>query len=32
MWRQVRGQAGAVMCETLDLGIKWPSFVAHLDI
>ena len=23
-WRQVRGPAGAVMCETRDLGIKWP--------
>ena len=23
MWRQVRGPAGAVMCETRDLGIKW---------
>ena len=24
MWRQERGPAGAVMCETLDLGNKWP--------
>ena len=24
-WRQVRGPAGAVMCETCDLGIKWPQ-------
>ena len=24
MWRQVRGPAGAVMCETHELGIKWP--------
>ena len=24
MWRQARGPAGAVMCETPDLGIKWP--------
>ena len=24
MWRQVRGPAGAVMCETRDSGIKWP--------
>ena len=24
MWRQVRGPAGAVMCETRDLGSKWP--------
>ena len=24
MWKQVRGRAGAVMCETRDLGIKWP--------
>ena len=23
-WKQVRGLAGAVMCETRDLGIKWP--------
>ena len=23
-WRQVRGLAGAVMCETRDLGVKWP--------
>ena len=23
-WKQVRGLAGAVMCETHDLGIKWP--------
>ena len=23
-WIQVRGRAGAVMCETRDLGIKWP--------
>ena len=28
MWRQVRGPAGAVMCETRDLCIKWP----HWDI
>ena len=26
MWRQVRGPAGAVMCETRDLGIKWPHW------
>ena len=25
-WRQVRGPAGAVMCETRDLGIKWPHW------
>ena len=24
MWKQVRGPAGAGMCETRDLGIKWP--------
>ena len=24
-WRQVRGPARAVMCETRDLGIKWPQ-------
>ena len=30
-WRQVRGPAGAVMLDTLDLGIKWP-FLAHPDI
>ena len=23
LWRQVRGPAGAVMCETRDLGFKW---------
>ena len=23
-WRQVRGPAGAVMCDTRDLGMKWP--------
>ena len=23
-WRQVRGPAGAVMCETRDLGNNWP--------
>ena len=23
-WNQVRDPAGAVMCETRDLGIKWP--------
>ena len=26
MWRQVRGPAGAVKCETRDLGIKWPQW------
>ena len=25
-WRQVRGPAGAVMCETRYLGIKWPQW------
>ena len=25
-WRQVRGTAGAAMCETRDLGIKWPCW------
>ena len=25
-WRQVRGPAGAVMCETRDLGNKWPQW------
>ena len=25
-WRQVGGLAGAVMCETRDLGIKWPQW------
>ena len=24
IWRHMRGPAGAVMCGTLDLGIKWP--------
>ena len=28
MWRQVRRPAGAVMCETLDLGLKWPHWHA----
>ena len=28
MWTQVRGPAGAVMCETRDLGIKWPHWHA----
>ena len=26
LWRQVRGPAGAVMCETRDSGIKWPQW------
>ena len=26
MWRQVRGPAGAVMCETRDLEIEWPHW------
>ena len=26
MWNQVRGPAGAVRCETRDLGIKWPQW------
>ena len=26
MWKQVRGPAGAVMCETRHLGIKWPHW------
>ena len=26
MWRQVRGPAGVVMCETRDPGIKWPQW------
>ena len=26
MWRQVRGPAGAVMCETRDLGFEWPHW------
>ena len=30
-WRQVRRPAGAVMCETLDLDIKWPQ-VAHVAV
>ena len=25
-WNQVRGPAGVVMCETRDLGIKWPHW------
>ena len=26
IWRQVRGLAGAVMCETRDLGTQWPKW------
>ena len=26
MWRQVRGLAGVVMCETRDLGVNWPHW------
>ena len=26
MWKQVRGLAGAVMCETSNLGIKWSQW------
>ena len=26
MWRQVRGLAGTVMCETRYLGIQWPHW------
>ena len=29
-WRQVRGPAGAVMCETRDLVIKWPHSHTHV--
>ena len=29
-WTQVRGLAGAVMCETRDLGIKWPHW--HFEV
>ena len=25
-WKQVRGPAGAVMCETRNLGIRWPQW------
>ena len=25
-WRQVRGPAGAMMCETRDLGTNWPHW------
>ena len=25
-WNEVRGRAGSVMCETRDLGIKWPRW------
>ena len=24
-WQQVRGSAGAVVCETRDLGVQWPQ-------
>ena len=27
-WKQVRGPAGAAMCETRDLGTKWPQWRA----
>ena len=30
-WRQVRGPARAVMCETRDLGIKWPQWHSMLS-
>ena len=26
VWRQVRGPAGAVMCWTRDLAVKWPHW------
>ena len=26
LWKQVRGPAGTVMCETRDLGKKWPQW------
>ena len=26
MWRQVREPAGAVMCETRDMGPRWPHW------
>ena len=29
-WKQVRGPAGAVMCETRDLGTKMAA-LAHID-
>ena len=25
-WKQVRGPAGAAMCENRDLGLKWPQW------
>ena len=36
-WRQVREVAGAVMCDTRDLGIKWPQwhsliFEGHIQV
>ena len=31
-WREVRGPAGAVMCETRDLGIKWPHWHTTRDM
>ena len=30
-WKQVRGPAGAVVCETRDLGIKW-AVLAHIGL
>ena len=29
-WKQVRGPAGAVLCETRDLGVMWPQWHALL--
>ena len=29
-WREVRGPSGAVMCETKDLGMKWPHRHTHV--
>ena len=31
-WRRVGGFAGAVRCETRDLGIKWPWTVCSQDV
>ena len=31
MWKQVRGPAGAVMCETRDQGYKMAA-MAHIDV
>ena len=31
-WNQVRARAGAVMCETRNLGIKWRCWHTHWSL